>query len=673
MRESAEMWKREIMKLWKCGNAWKALRTLAVCTFAYFHIFTFSHSAAQAAEIPWKLPSYTLVARDMDLRVALDTFAVAEGLSVVMSPAVAGVFSGDFKGVTPDAFLDKVATTHNLIWYYDGAALYVYGAGEISTLLIDLQYMKAGEVRAMLAELGVEDARFPLKTTSNDELIMVSGPPRYVSLVSEMVSKADKLKEMRTFNEVETRMFPLAYTWADDVSFRANSPESTLTIRGVARLLEEMMHANTEGRAHDASNTNEVSVLESRQMAGFTPVIRAENRLNAVLVRDVTSRMPMYESLVKQLDVPQKLVEIDVTVVELSKKDALDWQLSLSYATQHGHSDLGGGQNVDNLFGPAALIGKGLAGSLTHIHAAYTIASSLTALREKGKARSISKTSLLTVNNMAAEMSDMQSYHAKVVGTEVATLETVTAGTKLQIKPRILPSIATNVPNQVWLSIELDDGGFEAITVDAMPMSRSSTLQTQTAVFENEYIMLAGYLRDIEEDAGWGIPWLRDIPWIGWLFGGKSTRNETVQRMFIISPHVVDLDSEMLARLQSTRLRDITEPEKMQDDAADSDDERERRDLERKHERERRREKTEDALERREAELEHGKEMRQFDRKRGKNRLEDRKREWNRIEKSEKEKLAAEEADAMMLRKKQEEAQKQEEGKDAKKSGWLWW
>ena len=596
----------------------------------------------------------------MDLRVALDTFAVAEGLSVVMSPAVAGTFSGDFKGVAPDAFLDKVATTHNLIWYYDGAALYLYGSGEISTLLIDLQYMKAGEVRAMLAELGVEDARFPLKTTSNDELIMVSGPPRYVSLVSEMVAKADKLKETRTFNEVETRVFPLTYTWADDVSFRANSPESTLTIRGVARLLEEMMHANTEGRSHDVSNTNEVSVLESRQMAGFTPVIRAENRLNAVLVRDAVSRMPMYESLIKQLDVPQKLVEIDVTVVELSRKDALDWQLSLTVNARHGHSDIGAGQNAANLFSPEALAGKGLAGALTHVHSAYAIASSLTALREKGKARSISKTSLLTVNNMAAEMSDTQSYHAKVVGTEVATLEEVSAGTKLQIKPRILPSIATNVPNQVWLSIELDDGGFESISVDSMPMSRSSTLQTQTAVFESESIMLAGYLRDIEEDAGWGIPWLRDIPWIGWLFGGKSTRKETVQRMFVMTPHVVDLDQEMLARLQATRLRDIVEGEKMQDDAEASDNERRRRDLERKDQNERRNEKAEDFLERLEAEFEHAKKMRQIDRKREKKRLDEDKREWGRIEEAEKEKLAAEEADAKMLRKKPEGAQQPE-------------
>ena len=196
----------------------------------------------------------------------------------------------------------------------------------------------------------------------------------------------------------------------------------------------------------------------------------------------------------------------------------------------------------------------------------------------------------------------------------MATLEEVSAGTRLQVKPRILPSISTNIPNQVWLALELDDGGFESVTVDAMPMTRSSTLQTQTAIFEDESIMLAGYLRDIEEDAGWGIPWLRDIPLIGWLFGGKSSRTETVQRMFIITPHVVDLDQEMLARLQATRLRDVTEAEIIQDDADESDDERKRRDLERKHSSERRERRNEDRLRRRRAELEHARTMREISR-----------------------------------------------------------
>ena len=596
-----------------------------------------------APSIPWKMPSYTLVARDMDLRVALDTFAVAQGLSVVMSDSVSGRFSGDFKDVPPGEFLDRIATTHNLMWYYDGAALYVYGAGEIATMLVDLTYMKAGEVRQMLAELGVEDRRFPLKTTSNDELVMVSGPPRYVSLVAEMIAKADSLREKRTFNEVEARIFPLVYTWADDVTFTANSPESSLQLRGVARMLEEIMTSGDMRGSREAALTNEMSRFETAKMSEYRPVIRPDNRLNAVIVRDVVSRMPMYEKLIRQLDVPQKLVEIDITVVELSKKDALDWQLSLAYSTQHGHSDLGAGQNAANLFTPENVAGKGLAGALTHIHSSYALASSITALREKGKARSISRTSLLTVNNLAAEMTDSQSYHAKVVGTEVATLEEVSAGTKLQIKPRILPSIVTNVPDQVWLSLELDDGGFESITVDAMPMKRTSTLTTQTAVFVDESIMLAGYFRDIEEDAGWGIPYLRDIPWIGWLFGGKSTRKETVQRMFAITPHIVDLDQETLARFQATRLRDVVEAEQMQDDAEINDDEREKRDLERQDNRERRKERQEDYLERRKAEMEHVKEMRQFDRKREKNRLKNDIDDWKEQAKAEREKLKAEE------------------------------
>ena len=608
-----------------------------------------------APSIPWKMPSYTLVARDMDLRMALDTFAVAEGLSVVMSPSVEGRFSGDFKDVPPGEFLDRIATTHNLMWYYDGAALYVYGAGEIATMLVDLKYMKAGEVRQMLAELGVEDSRFPLKTTSNDELVMVFGPPRYVALVAETIEKADSLREKRTFNEVEARIFPLVYTWADDVSFSANSPESSLQLRGVARILEEIMANGGSESVREAVLTNEVSRLDTTKMSAYRPVIRPDNRLNAVIVRDVVSRMPMYEELIRKLDVPQKLVEIDITVVELSKKDALDWQLSLTYNTQYGHSDIGAGQNAANIFSPDGLGGKGLAGALTHIHSAYALASSISALREKGKARSISRTALLTVNNLAAEMTDSQSYHARVVGTEVATLEEVSAGTKLQVKPRILPSASTNVPDQVWLSLELDDGGFESITVDAMPMKRSSTLTTQTAMFVDESVMLAGYLRDIEEDAGWGIPWLRDIPWIGWLFGGKSTRKETVQRMFVLTPHVVDIDQETLARFQATRLRDVTEAELMQDDAEISDDEREKRDLERKDQRERRKEKQEDYLSRRKAEIRHGKEMRQFDRRRERNRLENDIDDWKRQAREERAKLDAEEMQEEEARKNSKE------------------
>ena len=529
---------------------------------------------AAAAEIPWATPAYTLVARNMNLRTALDTFAVAEGIPLIMSENVQGTFSGDFKDVPPAEFLKRIATVHNLAWYYDGAALYIYGAGEIATMLIDLQYMKAGEVCQMLVELGVEDERYPLKTASNGELVMVSGPPRYVALIAEMIAKADKLREKRTYSEIEARIFPLTYTWADDVSFGASSPESSGAIRGVASILKDIMNGDVNLDVADMPQ-EEAAKLEAARVSGFKPMISAENRLNAVIVRDISSRMSMYEKLIEKLDVPQKLVEIDITIVEMSQKNALDWQLSVAGTGTRGRNQIGAGQNAANLFDPEAStgLGQGLAGAITHLGSHYNLTASLTAMREKGKARSISRTQLLTVNNLAAQMTDTQSYHTKVIGTEVATLQEVSAGTTLQLKPRILPALSTNIPNQVWLSLQLDDGGFESIAVDSMPMTRSSTLTTQTAIFEDESIMLAGYLREIEENAGWGIPFLRDIPIIGWLFGGKSTRKETVQRMFVITPHIVDLDKETLIRLQATHLRDISVARELQKDADEEEDE----------------------------------------------------------------------------------------------------
>ena len=522
-------------------------------------------------KLPWKSSEYTLVARQMPIRAALESFSVAQGIPILLSDSVAGVLSGDFKGVAPADFLNRISAVHNLTWYYDGTALYIYTVGEMGSTLIDLKYMKADEVLAMMVELGVEDSRFPLKAASNGELIMVSGPPRYVMLVAEMIARADKLREQRTFTAVETHIFPLKHTWADDVSFNVTSPESTTTIRGIARLLEEIMNGSSgPAPMREGDSTNSTDRLAANTDSAFRPVIRPDNRINAVIVRDTATRIPMYEKLIADLDRPQKLVEIGITVVELSQEDALDWQLSLKVSGAKDEVEGASGQNAANLFNPAALGGKGLAGALTYLGDDVSVSASLTALREKGKARSISRTSILTLNNMAAEMTDTQSYHARVVGTEVASLEEVSAGTKLQVKPRIVQSASTNVPDRVWLSMELQDGGFEAITVDAMPMTRTSSLETQAAVLEGHSIMLAGYLRDIKESGGWGIPYLRDIPWIGWLFGGVSTRDETVQRMFILTPYVIDVTTNDVVSVQSTRQRDI-EREQILDEVFDKD------------------------------------------------------------------------------------------------------
>lgn len=538
------------------------------------------------AGIKWKTPAYSLVARDMPLRQALDTFGVAQGMSVVMSDQVAGNLSGDFKDIAPQEFLDRISTTHNLIWYYDGTALYVYGAGEITSSLMELQYMREGNVILLLRELGLEDRRFPIRSASNGELILVSGPPRYVQLIAETIARADSLKRQRSFNEIDTRVFPLVNTWADNVNLNVTGLESQLQILGVAQLLDEIMKASDGGNSRDVV-TNGVEKagfgLEDQMLAGVRPVIKPDNRLNAVVVRDSKQRMPMYERLIRELDVPQKIVEIEVTSFDLSKKDSLDWQLSVKVQGASSGNDAAGGLNAENLVAPAALAGMGAAGAYSYLGEKTKVDASISALKTKGLARNVSRAALVTLNNFTAEMTDTQSYHARVVGEKVATLEKVTAGTKLNVKPRVVepPPGATNRQRQVWLTLKLEDGGFESVSVDAMPMTRQSSLLTQAAMYENDSILLGGYFRDIKEDGGWGIPYLRDIPWIGWIFGGATYKDETVQRLFILTPRVIDIaayqsTTQSLIRVQALNQRDMSSVENLhevikRDDAARKD------------------------------------------------------------------------------------------------------
>ena len=559
------------------------------------------------SRVPWKTTEYTLMAREMPLRDALMSFGTSQGLAVIMSKDVTGFVSGDFKQLPPGQFLDQLTALYNLSWYYDGSAIYVCTGSETVTMLLDLKYMKAADVQAMLKELGVEDERYPLKTTSDSELVMVAGPPRYVQLVVELVEKADILQEKRAYSEVETRVFMLRNTWADDVTLSSSGSESSGAIKGVASLLKDIMQSNDTGRVLDHGIQNgetdggagqeELSdLLKSQSDRAVKPIITAENRLNAVIVRDVVSRMPLYERLIKELDVPQKLIEIAVTSVELSKDDALDWQLSIAALGQRDHVQGGAGQNAASLFSPTDLLGGGLSGALAYVGKHAQISASLTALRDKGKARSISRSSLLTMNNMSASMIDEQSYHARVIGTEVASLEEVSAGMRLDVKPRLVEAKNPDEPNQLWMTVSLEDGGFESVTIDSMPLTRNSSIKTQTAVFEGESIILAGYFRDIDEKAGWGIPLLRDIPFIGWLFGGISHKKETVQRVFILTPYVVDLDVEALARSQASRQRDVLEVEELEDDKDADDEAVERRRLIRKNENDKRRQRHKDEL-----------------------------------------------------------------------------
>ena len=203
--------------------------------------------AAEPSQIPWKTATYSYTARQAPVSEVLTNFAAAQGIGLNMPQGLKYVVSGNFHECKPQEFLEKVCGICNLVWYYDGAGLYICTPAEMRSSLLELRYMKADDVIEILRELDVEDSRFPMARTKDNALIKISGPPRYVELIQELVVKADSLRRNRLSRDEEVRIFKLKHAWADDVTLGSGDAlngSGGTSVRGVASILQELMGVN---------------------------------------------------------------------------------------------------------------------------------------------------------------------------------------------------------------------------------------------------------------------------------------------------------------------------------------------------------------------------------------------------------------------------------------------
>lgn len=586
--------------------------------------------AEAESKIPWKTTTYSYTARQALVSEVLTNFAAAQGIGLNLPQNLKMLVSGNFHDCKPQEFLEQVCGICNLIWYYDGAGLYICTPAEMRSSLLELRYMKADDVIEILRELDVEDPRFPMARTKDNALIKISGPPRYIELIQELVAKADSLRRNRLSRDEEVRIFKLKHAWADDVTLGSGDAlngSGGTSVRGVASILQELMGVNnsrsrlqTKEQQDNAKRPEDMTADEKakdelERLSNNGPQILADKRLNAVIVRDSKARMAYYEQLIQELDVPIRMVEIAVTILDIDKSALLDWELRLKALGGKRKSRIGVGLDADNLASPDTLTGLGLTGALTYVNNTFSLATSIAALEEKGKARTISRPSLLTLDNVTATLQDTKSYHAKVVGKEVVDLTQVSTGIVLTVQPRIVDLPRQEVEEgmplppayEIWMTLQIQDGDFETVVVDDLPMSHDSTLETQAGVQEGQCLLIGGYMHESVVEKAWGIPFLRSIPWIGWLFGGIGKDKSIMQRMFLLSPRMVvfnHLSSDPIE--SSVKQRDVTIESDIQDEFRRRDhqrdvDEQERDQLRKEEEEEWRQEEKQRIKERREA------------------------------------------------------------------------
>jgi type III secretion protein C len=165
----------------------------------------------------------------------------------------------------------------------------------------------------------------------------------------------------------------------------------------------------------------------------------------------------------------------------------------------------------------------------------YLIAR-VNALAQEGKANILASPSVLTLDNVEAVLENTDTFFVRVTGNLDAALYDVSSGTSLWVTPLI---VYENGRTQVKLAIRIEDGNITDQSVDQIPVVQRSTIGTQAFITEGQSLLIGGYRSNSHSDTQVGVPGLSNVPGVGRLFKYREKQTTDVQRLFLLTPRVV--------------------------------------------------------------------------------------------------------------------------------------
>jgi general secretion pathway protein D len=253
---------------------------------------------------------------------------------------------------------------------------------------------------------------------------------------------------------------------------------------------------------------------------------------NSLLIFATPSQFASIELALEELDTPPLQVLMEVTIMDVQLTGDLAY--GIQWFLEHGDSSSGG----------SAIIGDALAFPQTFSYAGVRdggdVRAILGLLSADGKVEVLSSPSVLVRNNHSASIriGNQQPVGTAALnpdGTIIASSVTYRdTGVLLEIEPSITSSGTVNV--QLTQDVT-DVGEIDDATGQRTFLNRS--LNTTVSVDNGETIILGGLIRTNKAITKSGVPGLRDIPGIGFLFGKTITSDVRVELVMMLSPRII--------------------------------------------------------------------------------------------------------------------------------------
>lgn len=260
---------------------------------------------------------------------------------------------------------------------------------------------------------------------------------------------------------------------------------------------------------------------------------------NSLLIFATPSQYASIEFALEKLDTPplQVLMEVSIMDVQLSG----DLAYGIQWFLDHGDAD--GGSGGSAIIGDALTFGQTF--SYAGVRSSGDVRVILGALAADGKLEVLSSPSVLVRNNNRASIrvGDQQPISTSSLnpdGTIIASSVTYRdTGVLLEIEPSITSSGTVNV--ELTQDV-IDVGEIDDATGQRTFLTRN--LNTSVSVGNGETIILGGLIRTNKATTKSGVPGLRDIPGIGFLFGKTINSDVRIELVMTLTPRIIRNSSE---------------------------------------------------------------------------------------------------------------------------------
>ena len=321
--------------------------------------------------------------------------------------------------------------------------------------------------------------------------------------------------------------------------------------------------------------------------------LMADNRSNSIIVFGSVDVVNRVFDMVDQLDRKPLQVYLATVIGELTVSQGMEFGIDI--LQKFGHVGNNSGIATSNLNSSGATTGNSTGGgspflpnpaSLTSV-TGFPVPAGLTlygaignyidayvrALETTDRFKIISRPSVYTTNNTLAVIASgsqvpvPSSTTAGFTGTTTDSLTTTSsiAYEDVLLQLDIVPLI--NAKHEVTLKIRQTNnslGNNINISGNEIPIINTQEINTEITVPNKSTVVIGGLITDNTTRNAGGVPFLSDIPVLGYLFSDTKKTKERDELIIMIQPSVIETDADQVAVNEAEKQRTILGREAVQ-------------------------------------------------------------------------------------------------------------